>query len=79
MLKSSLDQYIGNQVDRCISDKARRRGTTACALREAVLAATVELTVPHITPQLVAQTYSHAKTYLSRCLQRQKTLSIEVN
>ena len=50
---------------------------TVGALREAVLAAAVELAVPHITPQLVTQTYSHANTYLSRCLQRQNFL-IEV-
>ena len=71
VFKSSLKQYIGNEVERCTTERARRRGTTACALREAVLAAAVEMAVPHITPQLVAKTYNHVNTYLLGYLQHQ--------
>ena len=53
VFKSSLKQNIGNEVDRYRSERASRRGTTVCELREAVLTTTVELPVPRIRPQCV--------------------------
>ena len=77
LFKSSPKHYIGNEVDRCTTERTSQRGTTVCAPRQTVLAAAVKLKVPNITPQPVAQTYNHANTpSLAACSAKKNSIEV---
>ena len=51
------------------AEHARRRGITLTALRNRTLRQAIHAAVPSVTADIVTANYTHANTYLGRCLQ----------
>lgn len=71
VFKNYLKQHLIAASGQITVDRARQRGLTLNELRNRSLRQAVHAAVPHITPAIVAINYTHANSYLERCLQRE--------
>ena len=70
VLKAYIKQYLHEEVGGCTPARAAREGRTFQQLREMVLLQGIDTALPQITQNIVANNYSHANTYLARCIEQ---------
>ena len=70
VLKAYIKHYLHEEVGGCTPARAAREGRTIQQLREMVLLQGIDSALQDITQNIVANNYSHANTYLARCIEQ---------